>query len=129
MANLILNAENAPLRSWEGSAFMRGFPPLALCMADREFGVSHWITIAPKPDLTVPSSLRQLKIFPSWEGLGVGYPTPITPHPTPRKAFKAVCHPVRLGTCMDCVWGLITPVITGNYDNVGKDKCSSFEYS
>ena len=99
MANLILNAENAPLRSWEGSAFMRGFPPLALCMADREFGVSHWITIAPKPDLTVPSSLRQLKIFPSWEGLGVGYPFALTPHPTPRKAFKAVCHPVSKQPC------------------------------
>ena len=74
-----------------------GVSPTRALHQDREFGVSHWITIAPKPDLTVPSQLRQLLIFPSWEGLGVGYPFALTPHPTPRKAFKAVCHPVSLG--------------------------------
>ncbi|NEO63735.1 MAG: hypothetical protein F6J98_26225 [Moorea sp. SIO4G2] len=70
-----------------------GFPHERLHQ-DREFGVSPGITIAPKPDSTVPLQPSQLLIFPLLGGVRGGFPTPFTPNPTPCKALKAVCHPV-----------------------------------
>ncbi|AOW98819.1 hypothetical protein BJP34_04565 [Moorena producens PAL-8-15-08-1] len=51
-----------------------GVSPTRALHQDREFGVSLGITIAPKADLTVPSQLRQLLIFPYTH-----HPTPHTP--------------------------------------------------